>query len=79
MNFSAVALGTKVSVPCLGGEVVKVTVPAGTQSGTDFKLSNHGVPHINSDKRGSHIVSIVVDTPVKLSRQQKKILEEFGA
>lgn len=72
------ALGTEIEVQTVDGDV-RMKVPAGTQSGTDFKLSNHGVPHLNSDKRGSHIVSIIVDTPVKLSRQQKKILEEFGA
>ena len=54
-------------------------VPAGTQSGTDFKLSGHGVPHLrNEDRRGPHIVSIVVDTPTKLSKKQKKLLEELS-
>jgi molecular chaperone DnaJ len=52
-------------------------VPAGTQSGTDFKLSNHGVPHVRSDKRGPHIVSVIVDIPTRLSRKQKEILAEF--
>jgi len=52
-------------------------VPAGTQSGTDFKLSGHGVPHMNSDKRGPHIVSIVVDTPTKLSKKQKELLQQL--
>ncbi len=57
---------------------VRMKVPAGTQSGTDFKLSGHGVPHLrNEDRRGPHIVSIVVDTPTKLSKKQKKLLEEF--
>jgi molecular chaperone DnaJ len=52
-------------------------VPAGTQSGTDFKLSGHGVPHLNGDRRGPHIVSVIVDIPKKLSKRQKEILEEF--
>jgi molecular chaperone DnaJ len=54
-------------------------VPAGTQSGTDFKLSGHGVPHLRSESRGAHIVSVVVDTPTKLSKKQRELLEEFNA
>lgn len=69
-------LGTEIEVPTVDG-TVRMKVPAGTQSGTDFKLSGHGVPHMNSDRRGPHIVSIIVDTPTKLSRKQKQILESF--
>ena len=70
------ALGTEIDVETVDG-TVRMKVPAGTQSGTDFKLSSHGVPHMNSDKRGPHIVSIVVDTPTKLSKKQKEFLEAF--
>jgi molecular chaperone DnaJ len=71
------ALGTEISVETVDGSV-RMKVPAGTQSGTDFKLSGHGVPHLrNEDRRGPHIVSIVVDTPTKLSRKQKEILEQL--
>ena len=70
------ALGAEIDVDTVDGSV-RMKVPAGTQSGTDFKLSGHGVPHMNSEKRGPHIVSIIVDTPTKLSKKQKKILEEF--
>lgn len=70
------ALGTEIEVKTVDGEV-RMKVPAGTQSGTDFKLSGHGVPHLNSDRRGAHIVSIIVDTPTKLSKKQKEILQNF--
>ena len=69
-------LGTEVDVYTVDGPI-RMKVPAGTQSGTDFKLSNHGVPHLKNDKRGPHIVSIVVDTPTRLSRKQKELLEDF--
>ncbi|NCQ54066.1 molecular chaperone DnaJ [Candidatus Saccharibacteria bacterium CG11_big_fil_rev_8_21_14_0_20_41_19] len=69
-------LGTEVEVETVDGKII-MKVPAGTQSGTDFKLSNHGVPHMKSDKRGPHIISIIVDTPTKLSKKQKDLLEEF--
>ena len=71
------ALGTEIDVDTVDGDI-RMKVPAGTQSGTDFKLSNHGVPHVNNDKqRGPHIVSIIVDTPTKLSKKQKQLLEDF--
>jgi len=69
-------LGTEVDVDTVDGPI-RMKVPVGTQSGTDFKLSNHGVPHLKNDKRGPHIVSIVVDTPTRLSRKQKELLEDF--
>lgn len=70
------ALGTEIDVETVDG-MVTMKIPAGTQSGTDFKLSNHGVPHLRSSSRGAHIVSVIVDTPTKLSKKQKNILEEF--
>lgn len=71
------ALGTEIDVETVDGDV-RMKVPAGTQSGTDFKLSGHGVPHLRSDSRGAHIVSIIVDTPTKLSKKQKDLLQQFG-
>jgi molecular chaperone DnaJ len=70
------ALGTEIDVETVDGPV-RMKVPAGTQSGSDFKLSNHGVPHIKGSTRGAHIVTLIVDTPTKLSKEQKQILEQF--
>lgn len=71
------ALGTEVDVETIDGNV-RMKVPAGTQSGTPFKLSGHGVPLMRSDgDRGPHIVTIIVETPKNLSKRQKELLEEF--
>jgi molecular chaperone DnaJ len=70
------ALGTEIDIETVDG-LVRIKIPGGTQSGADFKLSGHGVPHLRSDRRGPHIVNIVVDTPIRLSRKQRKILEQF--
>lgn len=70
------ALGTEIDVDTVDGPI-RMKVPAGTQSGTDFKLSNHGVPHMRGTARGPHIVSIIVDTPTKLTKKQKELLEQF--
>ncbi len=70
------ALGTEIDVETVDGPV-RMKVPSGTQSGTDFKLSSHGVPHLRGSSRGAHIVSVVVDTPTKLSKKQRELLESF--
>ena len=63
------ALGTEINVATVDGPI-KMKIPAGTQSGTDLKLSGHGVPKIRGSGRGAHIVTVIVDTPKKLSKQQ---------
>jgi molecular chaperone DnaJ len=72
------ALGTEMDVTTVDGPV-RMKVPAGTQSGSDFKLSNHGVPHIRGGSRGAHIVTLVVDTPTKLTKQQQELLQQFNS
>jgi molecular chaperone DnaJ len=71
------ALGTEIDVETVDGPV-RMKVPAGTQSGSDFKLSSHGVPHLRGSSRGAHIVTITVDTPTKLSKQQQELLKTFA-
>jgi molecular chaperone DnaJ len=71
------ALGAEIDVPTIDGPI-RMKVPAGTQSGSDFKLSNHGVPHLRGNSRGAHIVTIIVDTPIKLSKKQRDLLENFS-
>jgi molecular chaperone DnaJ len=70
------ALGSELDIETVDG-IITMKVPAGTQSGSDFKLSNHGVTHPNGKSRGAHIVTVVVDTPTKLSREQIRLLNEF--
>lgn len=71
------ALGTEIDVETVDG-TVRMKVPAGTQSGADFKLSSHGVPHLRGNSRGAHIVSVIVDTPTRLSKKQRELLEQFN-
>lgn len=77
VNMVEAALGTEIDVETVDG-MITMKVPAGTQSGTDFKLSGHGVPHLRGNSRGAHIVSVVVDTPTKLSKKQREILQSFN-
>ena len=76
VNMVDAALGCEIEVETVDG-VVTMKVPAGTQSGTPFKLSGHGVPFRADGDRGPHIVTVIVETPKNLSRKQKELLEEF--
>ena len=70
------ALGCEIEVETVDGKIT-MKVPAGTQSGTPFKLSGHGVPFRIDGDCGPHIVTIIVETPKNLSRKQKNLLNEF--
>ena len=76
LTFSQAALGDVVNVPTIDGEV-KLKVPAGTQTGTEFRLKNEGVPYLSSSTRGDQYIKVKVRTPQKLTRRQKEILEEL--
>jgi len=78
VSFSVAAIGGEVNVPTLDGQA-QLKIPAGTQSGTAFKLRGKGVPSINSHNRGDLIVRVAVEVPTRLNAEQRKKLEEFAA
>jgi len=78
VNFAQAALGAEISVPTLDGEA-RLKVPAGTQSGTVLRLKGKGVPHLSRGGRGDQLVTVLVETPQKLSREQRRLLEELAA
>ncbi len=78
IDMPTAALGGEIEIQTVDGPLT-MKIPAGTQSGTDFKLAGHGAPSLRSAARGAHIVTVQVETPTKLSRKQKELLEEFRA
>ena len=76
ISFPQAALGTELEIETLyGKELIKV--PEGTQSGKAFKLRDKGVPHLNERGKGDLIVEVRVQTPAKLSKQQKELLRQL--
>jgi DnaJ-class molecular chaperone len=69
-------LGTEIEVETIDGPLT-MKIPAGTQPGTPFKLSGHGVPFRADGDRGPHIVTIRVDIPKKLTKKQRDLLEQL--
>jgi len=74
--FSIMALGGKVDVETVDGPVV-LKIPSGTTAKSTFKLRGKGVPYMSGYGRGDHMVTIMPDVPQKLSREQKKLLEDL--
>ncbi len=72
------ALGDKIDVPLLEGGKATLTIPAGTQSGQVFRLKEKGMPILRKNKRGDMHVTVLVETPQKLTKEQKKLLSEFS-
>ena len=77
VNFTTVTLGGEIQVPTLdGSETVKV--PEGTQTGTTLRLKNKGMPDVNGRGHGDLFATVQVQTPRKLTRDQRKLIEELA-
>lgn len=77
INIAQAALGTEITVPTIDGpEALKI--PEGTQHGTRFRLRGRGVPFLNGHGRGDLYVHVEVTVPAKLTREQRKLLEQLA-
>jgi molecular chaperone DnaJ len=77
VSFVKATLGGEVTVPTLSGDL-SMKIPAGTQSGKVFRLKEKGVPDVHGHGRGDLYARVMVEVPVKLTGQQRTILEEFA-
>lgn len=77
ITFTQAALGAQIQVPTLDGKVT-YDLPEGTQTGTVFTLSGKGIPEVgNPRRRGSQRFTVVVETPTKLTKEQKELLRQL--
>ncbi len=76
ISFTQAALGAELEIPTLDGKV-RYTIPEGTQTGTTFRLRGKGIPVLRSKARGDQLVTVVVETPTKLTKEQKELLHRF--
>jgi len=75
--FTTAALGGTIEVPTVEGSRTRVTVPAGTQSGHQFRLRGKGMTVLRSPVRGDMFIEAIVETPVNLTKRQQELLREF--
>lgn len=77
IKMTTATLGGAIEVPCIDGTRAKVSIPAGTQTGDQFRLRNKGMSIMRSKSQGSMYIHAMVETPRNLSKRQKELLEEF--
>ena len=77
LPFTDAILGTSVEIPTLDGSKSKLKIPEGTQSGTRFRLKGKGMPRLNQYGLGDLYVHLQLETPTKLDKKQKDLLEKF--
>ncbi len=78
VSFLQAALGDELTIDTIDGPV-KYTLPAGTQTGTTFRLRGKGIPSLNGRGRGDQYVTVTVQVPTSLTQEQKNALQAFGA
>ena len=77
ITFTQAALGAEIEVPTIDGKI-KYEIPEGTQTGREFVLRDKGIPEVgNSRRRGDHRFTVVVETPTKLTKEQKELLRQL--
>ena len=77
ITFTQAALGAEIQVPTLDGKTT-FTIPEGTQTGRQFVISGKGIPQVNNPRRrGDHRFVVTVETPTRLSREQKDLLRQL--
>jgi len=75
--LTTAALGGQFEVPTIDGGKTRVKVPEGTQSGRRFRLHGKGMPVLRSRQTGDMYVQVMVETPQKLTKRQRELLNEF--
>ena len=76
ISFTQAALGATIEVPTLDGKV-RYNIPEGTQTGATFRLRGKGIPYVGYKTRGDQFVTVVVETPTKLTKEQKELLRKL--
>ena len=76
ITFSQAALGATIEVPTLDGKV-RYSIPEGTQTGTTFRLRGKGIPYVGYKTRGDQFVTVVVETPTRLTKEQRELLRKL--
>ena len=77
ISFTKAALGGSIEIPGLDGEELTVEIPAGIQSGKQLRQRGAGMPVLQGRGRGDMVIEIAVETPTKLTKEQRALLEQF--
>lgn len=78
IGIAQAILGAEITVPTLKGEETTLSIPAGTQSGKIFRLSEEGIPNLRGRGKGDQLVQVEVQIPTKLSERQEELIREYA-
>ena len=78
ITITQATLGAKLKIPMVDGSTEEFEIPEGTQTGTQFTIRERGFKSINSSARGSFVFTVVVQTPKRLSKEQRILLEQLA-
>jgi molecular chaperone DnaJ len=79
VNFPTLALGGEIKVPSVSGEPQTLKIPDGTATGSIFRLRGKGMPDVSGRGRGDLLVTVQAITPRKLTKDQRRLLEQLAA
>ena len=77
VSIADAALGTSIEIPTIDGGKAKIKIPAGTQSGKQFRLRGKGMPYMRGNDFGDLYVQVNTEVPISLNKEQKELLEKF--
>ena len=77
ISIADAALGTSIEIPTIDGGKAKIKIPAGTQSGKQFRLKGKGMPYMRGSGNGDLYIQVNTEVPISLNREQKELLEKF--
>ncbi len=78
ITFAGAALGTELEIPMVDGTKEKYRIPEGTQTGTKFAIKNKGFKSVNGNWRGDFVFTVIVQTPKRLTREQRELFTELA-
>tara|TARA_Y100001958_G_scaffold156005_1_gene147749 strand:- start:574 stop:1698 length:1125 start_codon:yes stop_codon:yes gene_type:complete len=77
ISIADAALGTAIEIPTIDGGKAKIKIPAGTQSGKQFRLKGKGMPYMRGSGNGDLYIQVNTEVPISLNKEQKELLEKF--
>ena len=78
ITITQATLGANIEVPMVGGTKEKFKIPEGTQTGTRFRIKEKGFPNVNRNYRGDFIFTVIVQTPKRLTKEQRELLMQLA-
>ncbi len=78
VTITQAILGAELEIPMVDGSKEKFRIPEGTQTGTKFRIKQKGFTSINGKSKGDFIFTVIVQTPKRLTKEQRDLIEKLA-